>query len=108
MVDCKCRNKHRKIISIISKKRKAFEVAFEHGPTPVRAVKFKIIQEINKVLGTSNLCNCFLGQNLQKIAQLLSTYFANYNKYKKELNHTAFENEKDKIYDKISLILNTN
>ena len=106
-MNCNCKENYENLVNLIKIKKKEFEIAYEDGPTQVRKIKFDIVKEMYSQLKKFSKCNCFLGQNIIKMKDILDYFFINEDKLKLELNETAFVNEKEKLFDKINIILNT-
>jgi len=106
-MNCNCKEHYDKLLSIITTKKKEFEIAYEDGPVQVRKIKFDIIKDMYSQLMKFEKCNCFLGQNMIKMKDILGSFFINEDRIKAEYNETAFVNEKEKLFDKVSLLLNT-
>ena len=88
-------------------RKKDFEFAYEDGPAQVRLIKFEMIKEMYLQLNKFERCNCLLGQNIMHMKDILCSFFDNEEHIKAEYNETAYVNEKEKLFDKINLLLNT-
>lgn len=106
-MNCKCQEVFNKISGIIAAKSVKFDRAFQDGPGQVLKVKTEVINDIQDHLKGKLICNCFTGQILRKISVAIEEHFVTNKMLERECNLTAIENEKEKLFNKVILLLNT-
>ena len=105
-MNCGCREMYDKIITLIRSKEKSFNQAYGEGSSEVRELKGTVLSEIYTLLPNNSItCNCYTGQLLQRMQEILRNFYDRREQIRREYSQTAYDFEIEKVFDKVNLIL---